>query len=285
MLWHPSKVCTCHLLSQRNLAKISIKSAIRKGPTLQTQTCLALALAAAGIAILASSASLEARENKGGTVLDRRSVDSVIDRYGPDVDIKLGYEFKRAGLSYPPQRIALIGLKHEKKVELWSAAQGRWNFVKTYPIQAASGVSGPKLEEGDHQVPEGFYRIEEFNPNSNYHLSMKLNYPNAYDRERARQEGRGRLGGDIFIHGKDRSIGCLAMGDRAIEELFVLVDRVGPANTEVIIAPQDFRNRPFLRSYRYSPTWVPELYEALQTALHDFKKGGPSDNLRTAARP
>ena len=238
--------------------------------TLQIQTSLVMALAAAGLAVLAIGSPLMARQ--GDAMTGWRSLDSAVDRYGPLVDIKLGREFTRQGLSYPPARIALIGLKHEKRLELWTASAGRWRYVKSYPVKAASGYSGPKLQEGDRQVPEGFYRIEEFNPNSNYHLSLKLNYPNAYDRERARQEGRGRLGGDIYIHGKDRSIGCMAMGDAAIEELFVLVERVGLANTEVIIVPQDFRNRPFLRNYRYDPPWVPELYEALQTALSDFRK-------------
>ena len=92
-------------------------------------------------------------------------------------------------------------------------------FVLADPILAASGVSGPK-REGDKQVPEGFYRIELLNPNSRYHLSLRVNYPNADDLERARQDGRAlsTLGGDIMIHGGSASIGCLALGDPAVGE-------------------------------------------------------------------
>ena len=76
-------------------------------------------------------------------------------------------------------------------------------------------------------MPEGVYAIEAFNSNSRFHLSLKLDYPNAVDRQQAALEGRDQLGGDIFLHGKDVSVGCLAMGDAAIEELFVLVARTG----------------------------------------------------------
>lgn len=89
---------------------------------------------------------------------------------------------------------------------------------------AASGGPGPKLREGDLQVPEGVYRLTAFNPNSSYHLSLRVDYPNAEDRAAedravARSDRRTSLGGDIFIHGKAVSIGCLAIGDPGIEEL------------------------------------------------------------------
>ena len=75
--------------------------------------------------------------------------------------------------------------------------------------------------EGDKQVPEGFYRIELLNPNSRYHLSLRVNYPNADDIERAREDRRDllNLGGDIMIHGGAESIGCIAIGNPAIEHL------------------------------------------------------------------
>jgi len=71
--------------------------------------------------------------------------------------------------------------------------------VADYRITAASGTAGPKLREGDRQVPEGIYRIVGLNPNSRYHLSMKLDYPNAFDRHQAARDGRARPGSDIFI--------------------------------------------------------------------------------------
>ena len=69
-----------------------------------------------------------------------------------------------------------------------------------YPILAASGVLGPKLREGDKQVPEGIYGAEALNPNSKFHLSIRLNYPNTFDRRMAQSDGRTQLGGDIMIH-------------------------------------------------------------------------------------
>ena len=112
--------------------------------------------------------------------------------------------------------------KHEGVLELWARANNKARFVqlKTYPICAASGVLGSKKKQGDRQVPEGFYRIDRFNPQSRFHLSLGLNYPNAADRQRITENP----GGDIFIHGDCASIGCLAMGDSAIEEIYLLAE-------------------------------------------------------------
>lgn len=95
--------------------------------------------------------------------------------------------------------------------------------IKVYNVLAASGKQGPKLIEGDQQVPEGIYRLESLNPNSLYHLSLRTNYPNQFDKEKAKIDARENLGSDIMIHGKDLSIGCIAVGDEAIEELFILL--------------------------------------------------------------
>jgi murein L,D-transpeptidase YafK len=90
--------------------------------------------------------------------------------------------------------------------------------VTTFPVLAASGKAGPKRREGDRQVPEGFYQIDRFNPESSYHLSLGLDYPNESDRVRSDKQ---RPGSDIFIHGKDVTIGCLPLGDEMIEELYL----------------------------------------------------------------
>jgi murein L,D-transpeptidase YafK len=155
-------------------------------------------------------------------------------------------------------------------VELWASDGGAPAFVRSYPILDASGHSGPKLKEWDMQVPEGIYRIVLLNPASAYHLSMKVDYPNAYDRRRAREDGRGDLGGDIYIHGGDQSIGCLAVGDRAIEDLFVLVARAGVDHVEVIIAPSDLRRRAPPKPAD-SPPWVRELYGRIAASLKPFQ--------------
>jgi hypothetical protein len=204
-----------------------------------------------------------------------RSVADVLARFGPAARSRLAPHFQRAGLAYPPKRIALLVFKRERRVALWARDDGAWRFIRDYPILAASGHAGPKLREGDYQVPEGVYRLEYLNPNSSYHLSMKVNYPNQFDRRRARSDGRTRLGGDIFIHGKNVSIGCVAVGDRAIEELFTLVGTIGVARTQVIIAPNDLRTGR-TTMHEEAPAWVSELYRTIRTALRPCPLAGGS---------
>lgn len=199
----------------------------------------------------------------------KRTVEEVIARYGPGAEKRLSPYFTRSGIEYPPEKIALVALKEEKRLELWGFGGGAWRKIKEYDILGASGASGPKLKQGDHQVPEGFYGIIGLNPNSSYHLSMKLDYPNAFDLEQAKAEKRDNLGGDIFIHGKSGSVGCLAMGDPAIEELFTVVDKVGRSNAAVIIAPWDFRERTW-NVREGSPPWLPGLYAEIDKALNTY---------------
>jgi len=111
----------------------------------------------------------------------------------------------RPRLSYPPREVTFIALKQEKKLELWARGSGEFRFIRDYDIQAASGVAGPKLRQGDRQVPEGIYPHRGLNPNSHYHLSMKINTPNEFDLFHAWEEGRADPGSDIFIHGKAAS--------------------------------------------------------------------------------
>jgi len=202
----------------------------------------------------------------------RRTVADVVARYGPRAEAALKKAFTAAGVTYPPRRIALLVFKKEKRLELWAGADGRWAFARSYPVTAASGHAGPKLREGDRQVPEGAYRVVALNPNSSYHLSMKLDYPNEADRRRAREDGRTDPGGDIFIHGKAVSIGCVAVGDRAIEELFVLTAAVGRANVEVLIAPNDLRDGRPAETHPSDPPWADERREAIRRRLAAFPR-------------
>ena len=128
--------------------------------------------------------------------------------------------FKKAGLTNPPRRIFLRLFKSEAECELWAAnrSAGKLTKIKTYSICASSGELGPKRREGDMQVPEGFYSISAFNPWSNFHLSLRINYPNASDRILS---DRRRPGGDIFIHGSCVTIGCVPLRDGPIEEVYL----------------------------------------------------------------
>lgn len=128
--------------------------------------------------------------------------------------------FKSAGLAFPPERIFLRIFKHENQVELWAGGRkGKLSRVKVYPVCYASGEPGPKRRRGDEQVPEGFYHIDRFNPRSNFLLSLGLNYPNRSDRILGH---KGDLGGDIFIHGSCVSVGCVAITDALIQEVYII---------------------------------------------------------------
>ncbi|RUM70761.1 MAG: hypothetical protein DSZ07_01795, partial [Sulfurovum sp.] len=142
-----------------------------------------------------------------------------------------------------PKKLTLIGLKHEQLLEVWGEHNGKKIYITTYPFTAFSGHLGPKLREGDRQIPEGIYKIGYLNPNSKFHLSININYPNAFDKKMAKKEKRTHLGSAIMIHGNAVTIGCIPIGDDKIEELYQLVEKVGIKNTKVILAPIDFRHR------------------------------------------
>jgi len=119
--------------------------------------------------------------------------------------------------------VFLRAVKEDSILELWvkPAKEKRYVLAKRYPIAAWSGKLGPKEKEGDGQTPEGFYEVlpSGLNPRSNYHLSFNIGYPNAYDRS------LNRTGSFIMVHGRDVSIGCLAMTDPGIEEIYTMVEQ------------------------------------------------------------
>lgn len=109
--------------------------------------------------------------------------------------------------------------KRDARLELWlRGGNGRYALFREYPVCKFSGDLGPKLREGDNQAPEGFYAVapKQLNPMSNYHLAFNLGYPNDYDR------ANGRTGSALMVHGNCVSIGCYAMGDAGIEEIYTL---------------------------------------------------------------
>ena len=110
--------------------------------------------------------------------------------------------------------------KEEALLEVWIRPRDHYEHLKDYRICAFSGHLGPKEKEGDRQSPEGFYQVEkkQLNPNSKFHLSFNLGYPNVYDR------ASGRTGSFLMIHGNCVSIGCYAMTDAKIEEIYALVE-------------------------------------------------------------
>lgn len=116
--------------------------------------------------------------------------------------------------------VYLRAFKQEGQLEIWlrSKKEKTYALFKVFHICSSSGELGPKKKEGDGQVPEGFYTISAFNPNSSYHLSLKVNYPNKADV----YLNKPPLGGDIMIHGKCVTIGCIPIQDDPIEQLYTL---------------------------------------------------------------
>ncbi len=190
--------------------------------------------------------------------------------------------FQKAGVNYPPSRMAFVAIKETRKLELWAANEYEdLRFIREYDVLAASGQLGPKLREGDKQVPEGIYRIVLLNPNSLYHLSLRVSYPNEFDLLHAAAEGRTEPGTDIMIHGGDRSSGCLAVGDEAVEDLFVIAALTETREIPVIISPVDFRVREF-SAPADTPPWTEGLYGEIRKALTCFLRPDQPSILRAA---
>ncbi|WP_207493856.1 L,D-transpeptidase family protein [Aridibaculum aurantiacum] len=130
-------------------------------------------------------------------------------------------EFAAQGLRWPAKQMYIRSFKYDSQLEVWvrNASDEPFKLFKTYKVCALAGGMGPKRMEGDYQVPEGFYYINEFNPKSNYHLSLGINYPNPSDRVLS---DSARPGGEIYIHGNCITVGCIPIQNPQIEELYVL---------------------------------------------------------------
>ena len=126
------------------------------------------------------------------------------------------------------------------------------------------------------RCPRVCTRIESLNPNSLYHLALRVNYPNEFDRAQARNEHRENLGGDIMIHGSDGSVGCLAMGDQTAEDLFILAALTGINKIRVVLCPMDFRVRGNQATSVDAPPWIGGVYQQIKVELEKYP--APSTN-------
>ncbi len=129
--------------------------------------------------------------------------------------------YKNAGLDLNTLNIYIRAFKKEQIVEVWGKDKNKraYTLLKTYTFCKSSGKLGPKRKAGDNQIPEGFYKIDRFNPKSKFYLSLGLNYPNKVDKKMGDTTG---LGSDIFIHGDCQTIGCIPITDDKIKELYVM---------------------------------------------------------------
>lgn len=175
---------------------------------------------------------------------------------------------------------ALLVFKRERILQAYLGT----NPAGEYPLTAFSGGPGPKLCEGDRQIPEGIYRIVLLNPASRFHLSLKLDYPNDFDRLHAAAEGRTSPGSDICIHGGASSVGCIAVGDRAIEEIYGLVARCGKEHVRVILAPYDMRGGrdSGLERNACGKVWYADLCARIEEALRAYPR---PEKMRSAISP
>ncbi|MBC6489829.1 L,D-transpeptidase family protein [Flavihumibacter stibioxidans] len=174
-------------------------------------------------------------------------------------------QFREKGLKWPARYIYLRSFKYDSQLEVWvkDTKNAPFQHFKTYKVCAMAGTLGPKRMEGDYQVPEGFYYINEFNPRSVYHLSLGLNYPNASDRYLSDAI---QPGGDIYIHGSCVTTGCIPITDIQIEELYVLATYAKSAGQDFIpvhIFPVKFDNK---KSADYLNRYVRDFAEYSQLA-------------------
>ncbi len=171
---------------------------------------------------------------------------------------------------FEPGAVVFIRIfKAESALELWLEKDGRFTLFETYPICAWSGALGPKTMEGDGQAPEGFYEVgrAQLKPDSAYHRAFNLGFPNAYDR------ANGRTGSFLMVHGACVSIGCYAMTDHFITEIYGLVAaalRGGQRSVPVHVFP--FRMTHGAVTAHGADDWAPfwtnlkQGYDAFETA-------------------
>ena len=170
-------------------------------------------------------------------------------------------QFEAKGLAWPAKFVYIRSFKYDARLEVWvkNTVKEQYKLFKTYKVCMQSGTMGPKRLQGDYQVPEGFYYINEFNPNSNYHLALGLNYPNASDRVLSDSL---RPGGDIYIHGSCVSVGCIPVTDEQIEELYVITSYAKNNGEEFIpvhVFPIKYNQKKSLEYLRTSTKNNPSL--------------------------
>ena len=180
------------------------------------------------------------------------------------------------GLAANDLNILMVACKAEGSLEIYAKKKSDtlYRLIADYPVCASSGDLGPKRRQGDGQVPEGFYRIDRFNPASNFHLSLGIDYPNLSDR---RKSSAANLGGDIFIHGSCVTVGCLPMTDDKIKEIYlyaVYARNCGQRDIPVYIFPfrmteKNFRT--YIKQYSHNKE-LTKFWTNLKVGYNRFVK-------------
>ncbi|MFT7121660.1 MAG: murein L,D-transpeptidase YafK [Neolewinella sp.] len=175
------------------------------------------------------------------------------------------------GLNDKPFDLFLRVFKHEDVIEVWVKPQTASKYVhlQDFPVCQKSGDLGPKRQQGDLQVPEGVYFVDRFNPNSSYHLSLGLNYPNKSDRIRGHQT---RPGGDIFIHGECVTVGCLPITNPLIEELYALAEIAKGHGNPIAVHIFPFRMKDEAPTGKYWEETTVDFWKELQPVYNYFEE-------------
>lgn len=186
-------------------------------------------------------------------------------------------QFAEKKLQWPAKYIYIRSFKYDSQLEVWvkNEVSEHFQLFKTYKVCALAGSLGPKRMEGDYQVPEGFYYISDFNPRSNYYLSLGINYPNLSDKILSDSL---RPGGEIYIHGSCVTVGCIPITDQQIDELYILAayakDR-GQDFIPVHIFPIRFNKEKsisYLESITKDNKAMKKFAERLEDAFDYFEK-------------
>ena len=192
-------------------------------------------------------------------------VSDKIDDLKLDSGVRVQKKVELSGPNFPPKRLLLYAEKTERVLTVYGYDKnGKPAEITSYPFTGFSGRLGPKQKEGDGQIPEGIYDITALNPQSSFHLSIRIEYPNAFDKRMAANENRTNIGSDIYIHGGSATIGCIPIGNDNIEELFYLVKATGLRNTDIVITPKNLTGMD-LDSETYPISWQKQLYKNIQT--------------------
>jgi len=186
-------------------------------------------------------------------------------------------EFEKKGLAYPAKYIFIRSFKLDSEMEIWvkNNVADTFRLFKSYRVCTLSGKMGPKRKEGDRQVPEGFYYINDFNPNSNYHLSLGINYPNFSDKILSDPK---KPGGEIYIHGSCITIGCIPLTDEFINEVYILAVNAKNAGQDFIpvhVFPVKFgntRSLDYLGTVSLTDNTSQQFWVELKTAYDYFEK-------------
>jgi len=209
--------------------------------------------------LLYSPGTLAAQE----TPLVTDKVTTILARVSPKISNELARRDFRLGA---PIFVRIFKLPGE--LEVWMFKNNRYHKFKSYPICDYSGYPGPKIQEGDWQSPEGFYKVssDQMNPRSSYHLSFNIGYPNEYDKS------MNRTGSHIMVHGSCSSKGCFAMNNYRMEEIYTLAHAAmthGQESFDVHIFPFPLTPEN-LNKYRHSP-WI-SFWKNLREGYDAFEK-------------